>query len=57
MLERALAETAANRLTRLRRLRDEGARFNIGQIVRNFSDPSVALQFLDPMYVSHPARF
>jgi hypothetical protein len=34
----------------LRRLRDEGARFNIGQVVRNFSDPTLALQFLDPVY-------
>jgi hypothetical protein len=49
-LERALAETDPDRLTRLRRLRDEGARFNIGQIVRNFSDPTLALQFLDPVY-------
>jgi len=49
-LERALAETDPGRLARLRRLRDEGARFNIGQIVRNFNDPTLALQFLDPVY-------
>ena len=32
----------------LRRLRDEGARFNIGRIGRNFSDPMLGLQVIDP---------
>ncbi|MGH9148526.1 MAG: hypothetical protein ACRD1Q_17585, partial [Vicinamibacterales bacterium] len=43
----ALAESGPDRLPRLRRLRDESARFNIGGIFRNFSDPTLVLQFLD----------
>lgn len=34
----------------LRRLRDEGARFNIGRIHRNFSDPMIGLQIVDPAF-------
>lgn len=52
-LERALKETNVEGLARLRQLRDESARFNIGQIQRNFSDPTLVLQFLDPDYQSH----
>lgn len=44
----------SSRMTRLRRLRDEGARFNIGRIYRNFNDPTLVLQFLDP---AHQGRF
>jgi hypothetical protein len=40
----------SDRRTRLRRLRDEGARFNLGRIYRNFNDPTLVLQFLDPVY-------
>ncbi len=36
-----------DRLSRLRHLRDEGARFNIGNIERNFNEPTFVLQFLD----------
>jgi hypothetical protein len=35
-------------VSRIRRLRDENARFNIGGIHHNFSDPALALQFVDP---------
>jgi hypothetical protein len=49
-LERILAGDGAERLTRLRALLDESARFNLGQIRRNFSDATLALQFLDPAY-------
>jgi hypothetical protein len=38
----------------LRRLADEGARFNIGGVARNFNTPTLALQFLDD---AHRARF
>jgi hypothetical protein len=51
-LDRALADPDPDQAARLRRLRDEGARFNIGRIRRNFNDPTLALQFLDPMYQS-----
>jgi len=33
---------------RLRRLRDESARYNLGTIVRNVNYPSLVLQFLEP---------
>ena len=46
-LERLMADTSARWGARVRRLRDEGARFNIGRMERNFSDPTMALQFLD----------
>src|SRR5688500_10499477 len=36
-LERLLSDTSADWVTRVRRLRDEGARFNLGPIQRNFS--------------------
>jgi hypothetical protein len=48
-LNGALADLGPGRTTRLRRLRDEGARFNIGRIFRNFNDPTLVLQFLDPV--------
>jgi hypothetical protein len=40
--------------TALRRLADEGARFNIGRVARNFNTPTLALQFVD---TGHRARF
>jgi len=45
-LSAAMAPTADERARRLRRLRNEGARINIGPIGRNFSDPTLPLQFL-----------
>jgi hypothetical protein len=47
-LERLLSDTSADWVTRVRRLRDEGARFNLGPIQRNFSDPTMVAQFLGP---------
>jgi hypothetical protein len=46
-LDAALALPEPARLGRLRKLRDEGARFNLGRIYRNFNDPTLVLQFLD----------
>jgi hypothetical protein len=46
-LDAAFALPEPARLGRLRRLRDEGARFNVGRIYRNFNDPTLVLQFLD----------
>jgi hypothetical protein len=43
----ALADAPARRIARLRALADEGARFNIGGLQRNFSDPLLAVTFLD----------
>jgi len=45
----ALADAPARRTARLRALADEGARFNIGRLQRNFSDPLLAVTFLDRM--------
>jgi len=44
----AILEDTDGRQARLRQLRDEGARFNIGNVYRNFNDPTLVLQFLDP---------
>jgi hypothetical protein len=49
-LDRALADPAPDRLPRLLRLRDEGARFNVGGVYRNFNDPALVLQFLDQTF-------
>ena len=46
-LDAAFALPEPARLGRLRRLRDEGARFNVGRIYRNFNDPTLVLQLLD----------
>lgn len=43
----ALADAPGRRTARLRALADEGARFNIGGLQRNFSDPLLAVTFLD----------
>ena len=47
-LRDALAEPGSERLTRLRRLVDESARFNVGRTYRNFNFPTLVLAFLDP---------
>jgi len=47
-LDAAIADSTPGRTSQLRRLRDEGARFNIGRIGRNFSDPMLGLQVVDP---------
>jgi hypothetical protein len=47
-LDRLLASTAPIGLARLRQLRNESARFNIGTIRRNFNDPMSPLRFLEP---------
>jgi hypothetical protein len=43
-LAAALADASRARVSQLRRLRDEGARFNIGSIERNFADPMLGVQ-------------
>ena len=47
-LDRLLSDSAPVGIAHLRRMRDEGARFNIGTIRRNFNDPMFPLQFLEP---------
>jgi hypothetical protein len=47
-LERLLADMSGDWVARVRRLRDEGARFNLGSIQRNFSDPTMVVQFIGP---------
>jgi hypothetical protein len=50
-LQRTLHDTTGpDRVLALRRLRDEGARFNLGRIERNFNDPTLVLQFMDPAF-------
>ncbi len=49
-----LREPPSSWFAHLQRLRDEGARFNLGRIQRNFSDPALVLQLLDPAF---QARF
>ena len=45
-LELLLAAPADDWVARVRRLRDESARFNLGSVERNFSDPTMVVQFL-----------
>jgi hypothetical protein len=47
-LDRLLAGSVPIGVARLRQLRDEGARFNLGSIRRNFNDPMLPLRFLEP---------
>jgi len=47
-LNEALDDTTTARVTRLRRLLNDNARFNLGQILRNFNYPTLALSYLDP---------
>jgi hypothetical protein len=42
------ATSAPDLLQRLLAIRNEGARFNLGAVDRNFNDPTFALLFLDP---------
>jgi hypothetical protein len=49
-LERAIKGDAAGLAERLLSVADEGARFNIGRIERNFNDPILPLLFLDSEY-------
>jgi hypothetical protein len=45
-LERLLAAPTNDLVARVRRLRDESARFNLGPVERNFNDPTMVVQFL-----------
>jgi hypothetical protein len=47
-LDSLLSAGAPVGVAHLRRMRDEGARFNIGSIRRNFNDPMFPLRFLEP---------
>jgi len=47
-LDLLLSAGAPVGVAHLRRMRDEGARFNIGSIRRNFNDPMFPLRFLEP---------
>lgn len=49
-LERAIKGDRAGLLNRLRSVADEGARFNLGRVRRNFNDPILPLLFLDREY-------
>jgi hypothetical protein len=44
-LEALLAGAAADPAEKERLLRDETARFNVGSVIRNFSDPTLVVQF------------
>ncbi len=49
-LERTLKDPLPDLASRLHVIAEESARFNIGTIHRNFNNPTLALQFLDPSY-------
>jgi hypothetical protein len=49
-LDQMLANPEPDAIARFRNLRDEGARFNIGRLRRNLSDPMLPLKFIDPAY-------
>jgi hypothetical protein len=49
-LEQLMKGTAPVGIARLRRLRNEGARFNLGSIGRNFNDPMLPLRFVEPVF-------
>jgi len=49
-LERAIAGDEAGLAERVLSVANEGARFNIGRIQRNFNDPILPLLVLDPVY-------
>jgi hypothetical protein len=51
-LERAIKGDLTGLVSRLRSVADEGARFNLGGIRRNFNDPILPLLFLDREYQS-----
>src|SRR5436190_65281 len=47
-LDSVLKDTTPGEETRLRKLANEGARFNVGSTYRNYNSPTLALDFLDP---------
>lgn len=47
-LDRLLRSDALIGIKKLRRIRDESARFNLGTIHRNFNDPMFPLRFFEP---------
>jgi hypothetical protein len=49
-LDQWLANSAPGGVDRLRNVRDESTRFNIGRLRRNLSDPTLALKVVDPVY-------
>jgi hypothetical protein len=49
-IEHVLAGPRDGQTSRLRQLLDEGARFNLGPVIRNVAEPTLALEFLDPDY-------
>jgi len=49
-LEQWLGSSTPGAMGRLRNLRDEGARFNIGRLGRNLGDPTLALKVVNPAY-------
>src|SRR5207249_9394630 len=49
-LERAIRGTPGALIERLHSVADEGARFNLGNVRRNFNDPNLALLFFDSDY-------
>jgi hypothetical protein len=51
-LEQVLQQPLPERESRLHRLAEHSARFNIGSIYRNFNNPTLALQFVDATYRS-----
>jgi hypothetical protein len=53
-LTRVLADDHRDGRNAIRRLADESARFNIGELARNLNTPTLALQFLDD---AHRDRF
>lgn len=54
LIEAAFEDSSGDVKSRLKTLADEGARFNLGNLRRNFSDPVLALVFLDR---GHQGRF
>jgi hypothetical protein len=48
-LENVLKDTTPGDASRLRALANEGARFNVGAMYRNYNSPTLALDFLDPV--------
>jgi hypothetical protein len=47
-LDEAFRDAGSERVTRLRRLVDESARFNLGRTFRNYNYPTQVLSYLDP---------
>jgi hypothetical protein len=49
-LQQALKAPPDARTSRLKQLLDEGARFNLGPVIRNAAEPALPLEFLDPRF-------